>query len=112
MENESKARERNRCLLTNTQQDYQLWFNTFSKKDIPDEIKTKLEDIEDSVVKFYQKFEREIDKLKGRVELAKQKHGGKIPLDDAGKDDFREQSSVIFDMYYSFFYGQPVLGSK
>ena len=112
MENESKARERNRCLLTNTQQDYQLWFNKFSKKDIPDEIKTKLKDIEDSAVKFYQKFEQEIDKLEGRVELAKEKYGGKIPLDDAGKDDFREQSSVIFDMYYSFFYGQPVLGSK
>ena len=112
MENESKARERNRCLLTNTQQDYQLWFNKFSKKDIPDEIKTKLKDIEDSVVKCYQKFEQEINKLEGRVELAKEKYGGKIPLDDAGKDDFREQSSVIFDMYYSFFYGQPVLGSK
>ena len=112
MENESKARERNRCLLTNTQQDYQLWFNKFSKKDISDEIKTKLKDIEDSVVIFHQKFEQEIDKLTEKVDLAKQKHGGKIPFDDAGKDDFREQSSVIFDMYYSFFYGQPVLGSK
>ena len=112
MEDESKARERNKRLLSNTQQDYQLWFNKFNKKDIPDEIKTKLKDIEDSVVKFYQKFEQEIDKLKGRVELVKKKYGGKIPLDDAGKREFKEQSYMILEMYNSFFYGQPVLESK
>jgi hypothetical protein len=112
IEDESEARERNRYLLSTTQQDYELWVNKFNKKDIPDEIQTKIKDIECSVVNFHQKFEQEIDKLKEKVELAKQKYGGKIPFDDAGKEDFKEQSDVILKMYYSFFYGQPVLGSK
>ena len=112
IEDESKVRERNRSLLSTTQQDYELWFNKFNKKDIPDEIQTKIKDIECSVVIFHQKFEQEIDKLTEKVDLAKQKYGGKIPFDNVGKDDFKEQSDLILNMYYSFFYGQPVLGSK